>query len=431
MGSCVPVANQSTAACGLGASACGICTPGQECVNGACIASSNPCLEFSSFDLDFGPTQISCYSYLNVLLTNRCSAALTVNSLTLSLSDYSFYPAASLPVTLLTNQGLPVSLRMSPSSTGPRVGSLVVTWTSGASYQSTLGLFGSGSSGASVTESYAVPMTADLLLVVDDSGSMADKQNSFSTNMANFMSYATAQNVSWNAAVINHDNDVGTTKGGNFIGVPKVISSSLGNAVQTLATRVQLGTNGSATEVGLTTAWKALTPPLVGGGNAGFLRPGSTLSFVFLTDAEDQSVGPMSAWVSHLRSLRGGRARNATTALGFVPLGGGTCGYDAPPSGRYEGVMANFGGFREDICDHALAASWSRLGERAAGKRMKWYLANAPTSASALNVSVGGVLVSPSTWTYDPATNTVSFYDTSAPRPGQSVVFSYAAICAQ
>ncbi|MDP1829145.1 MAG: choice-of-anchor D domain-containing protein [Archangium sp.] len=430
-GACVPVGNQSSAACGLGASACSACSVGQECVNGGCVAQANTCLEISPADLDFGPTQTGCNAYRVVTLTNRCTAPLSLNALALPPADFFLRTPVSLPLTLVTNQSQLVELRFAPTSAGPRVASLVVTWASGANlYQSTLGLFGSGSTVAAVTESYTVPTTADLLLVVDDSCSMTDKQGSFAANMATFLSYATTNNVSWNAAVVSHDNDFGLTKGGNFIGSPKVISLTTPSPAQTLATRVQLGANGSATEVGLTTAWKALTPPLVTAGNAGFLRPGATLSVVLLTDAEDQSSGTVANWVAHFRSLRGGRAHNAISVAGFIPTGSGTCGYDTPPTGRYAGVIAALGGFSEEICDHVSAAPWSRLGELAAGRRNRWFLNNTPTSAAALSVSLGLVTMPPSTWAYDAATNSVTFVSPNAPGPGQSVTFSYSATCA-
>jgi hypothetical protein len=425
------VGNQSTAACGLGASACVSCSPGQECVNGGCVAQTNTCLEISPADLDFGPTQAGCNAYRTVTLTNRCVAALSVNALALPPTEFLLRTPVSLPVTLLTNQSQAVELRFSPNSGGPRTASLGVTWASGANlYQSTLGLFGTGSTVAAVSETYTIPTTADLLLVVDDSCSMTDKQDSFAANMATFLSYATTNSVSWNAAVISHDNEIGATTRGTFIGSPRVISSSMASPAQTLATRVQLGSNGSPTEVGLTTSWLALTPPLVTGTNAGFLRQGSTLSVVLLTDAEDQSGGTVADWVAHLKALRGGRARNATSVAGFIPTGTGTCGYDTPPTGRYAGVIAALGGFSEEICDHASAAPWLRLGELAAGRRNRWFLANTPATATSLTVSVGGVSMPTTTWAYDAVTNSVTFVAPNAPGPGQVVSFAYSAICA-
>src|SRR5205823_6489868 len=115
---------------------------------------------------------------------------------------------------------------------------------------------------------------ADILLVIDDSGSMYDKQQSLANNFTSFIQYAVAAAVDYHIAVTTTDDDPGGEQG-------KMVSSSadpnvvlnpqIANVENEFKTKVNVGTNGSGTETCLSPALKALTAPLITGTNTGFL----------------------------------------------------------------------------------------------------------------------------------------------------------------
>jgi hypothetical protein len=430
------VSTQSGSACGLGGATCGGCGPGRDCVNGACAALANACLEVTP-DVNFGFTTTGCATARTLKLTNRCTVPLSLDSMTFSPSaNFTTTTPPSWPMSLLAGASTTVGLRFYANGVADvlQVGAARINWTaSSQANTNTVGLFG-GVAATTTTETFVMPTKVDVLLVVDDSASMTDKQSSLAANIGTLLGAAATSNLDWAAAVINHDDmtSPATTSSGNFLGTPKVITRSLPSAQATLAARAQPGINGSAIEVGLMTSWKALSPPLITAGNVGFLRPDAALAVVYVTDAEDQSAFTPAEAVDHFMAIKGQRALNRVSFSGLVPTGAlsGTCSYDTAPSGRYQAVIAAFGGAYEEVCNHAAAAPWQRLGDVIAGRRARYFLAAKPASASGITVRVGGVALPTGSFTYDAATNSVvPAASLPLPIPGQPVTATFTPAC--
>jgi hypothetical protein len=370
-------------------------------------------------------------------LTNRCTAPLSLDAVTFAPSNgFTTTTPPSLPTTLVSGGSTTIGLRFFANGQADllQVGAARIGWSaSSQSYTTTVGLFG-GVAATTTTETFVMPTKVDVLLVVDDSASMSDKQTSLAANVGTLLGAATTSNLDWAAAVINHDDDTSptTTSSGNFLGTPKVILRSSANSLTTLAARAQPGVNGSGVEVGLTTSWKALSPPLITAGNTGFLRPDAALAVVYVTDAEDQSAFTPADAIDRYMAIKGQRALNRVSFSGLVPTGAlsGTCSYDTAPSGRYQAVIAAFGGAYEEVCNHASAAPWQRLGDVVAGRRARYFLAAKPASAAGITVRVGGVALPTGSFTYDAATNSVvPSASLPLPIPGQPVTATFTPAC--
>ncbi len=132
----------------------------------------------------------------------------------------------------------------------------------------------------------------DLMIVVDDSGSMADHQTILSRNVP-ALAAKLAQFSSLQVGVTTSSMDDRSRPGakGKFLGTPAVLTNALPNFKDLLAARLKVGINGSAEEMFFAPIIAALTPPLSNTINAGFLRPDAHLGVVIVTDTDDQSPG--------------------------------------------------------------------------------------------------------------------------------------------
>ena len=125
---------------------------------------------------------------------------------------------------------------------------------------------------------------ADILLVIDNSGSMGDKQTALATNFSSFIKYATAAEVDYHIAVTTTDMDSGGEQG-RFVFGPgnpeKVLTPTTVDVENKFKAKVNVGTNGSGHGDGF-------APALAGAhraahhtrDNAGFLRNDATLAVV-------------------------------------------------------------------------------------------------------------------------------------------------------
>lgn len=153
------------------------------------------------------------------------------------------------------------------------------------------------------------PQRTDILFVIDDSASMREEQEAVATQLSAFVEGLRAGN-----AGISLDFQVGviTTSVYQFapgVTVPELIHAPYpkgelhpvpGSSERVLqgtdpallekfAALVRRGTSGSGQETPFEAIRRALSPPLLGGVNAGLLRDGSRLLLVVLSDEDDCS----------------------------------------------------------------------------------------------------------------------------------------------
>jgi hypothetical protein len=292
---------------------------------------------------------------------------------------------------------------------------------------------------------------ADILLTVDDSCSMGDKQNSLSTNFGAFIAYAAGAGVDYQLGVTTTDNDppycpgfgLPCTSGwqGKLIGDannPKILTPTTvanGKMVdQLFKEKVKVGTNGG-TESGLITSLRALTPPLISNENAGFLRYDANLAVVIVSDAGDQSGQPLSYYTNRFLNIKGfNRAHMFTfNVIGpFLSAAPSGCTYDDyTDSATYRNMAMNTNGVISEICDANWAQKLQDLGKTAFGFRTVFYLTAAPdlTGGKVLDVKVNGVVVPAADYVYDSAINAVKFDPMKTPGSGKTLTVTYFTAC--
>jgi hypothetical protein len=291
---------------------------------------------------------------------------------------------------------------------------------------------------------------ADILLAVDDSCSMSDKQTNLANNFNSFIQYAVGTGVDWQLGTITTSDDEppicingfcppppSVPAGGKLIGDannPKILKPSTPGVQSKFSSKVQVGTNGG-TEVGLTTSLKALTPPLIANENVGLLRYDANLAIVVVSDAGDQSPEPYSYFYNRFLNIKGFNRASMFTfnVIGpFLSSAPSGCTYDDyTNSATYQQMATNTSGVINEICTPDWAAKLQDLGKTAFGFRTAFFLNSTPdfSGGKTLDVKINGQTVSSSDWTYDAATNAVKFTPTKTPGPGQSLTVEYFTAC--
>lgn len=297
------------------------------------------------------------------------------------------------------------------------------------------------------------PRAVDVLWVIDDSGSMGAEQMLLGTGFVSFADRVLELGLDLHLGVTSADPRV-TAEGGRLVGTPPVMTAQTPNLAATFLLRAMLGTIGGSREAGLESATLALSPALLAGPNAGFLRPEAILAIVFLSDEDDQSLppgapaptltelsdpvwraanlAPVQDFVDDVLAVKGGDPEKVFVAsIVGDPVGNpldlaSTGCADAEGGFRYAAVSEQLGGFWRSICGGEMEFR-SLLEEIAAGVTPLEPLPAAfatdyPPVPGSVSVSVDGVPVPE-----DPVAGWQWV-------PGTGVVFSEAAIppsCAQ
>lgn len=249
----------------------------------------------------------------------------------------------------------------------------------------------------------------DILLVVDNSCSMEPYQDSLGDNFQEFISFFIDANVDYQIGVVT--TDVTTAQAGRIRG--EIITSETADAAETFAQIVAVGTNGSASEMGLEAAAMALTEPLASGSNAGFLRDDAVLSLIFVSDEEDWSPYPVADYINDFYSIKGFRNRDVMNASSLVIVDEDDCGtygvdYYGTEGTRYVDVTDQTSGVLGDICASDFSDIVTELSLNASRLRDTFVLSSKPSPAS-LTLWVDDVELpcEDGGWTYD----TVAYED--------------------
>jgi len=167
------------------------------------------------------------------------------------------------------------------------------------------------------------------------------------------------------------------SQSGRLQGSPRVIDNSTPAPQTAFAANVQLPITLSRVERGLDAMRLALSPELLDGENAGFLRADAALFVIVISDEDDHSLGLVEYYVRWLEHLKGAgdEARVSLSAIvGPAPDG---CP-SAQAGARYLAVQEGTGGLFYSICAEDYGPVVDALGISAVGLRRKFYLSEVP-----------------------------------------------------
>lgn len=237
----------------------------------------------------------------------------------------------------------------------------------------------------------------DILMVIDNSGSMQPYQDQLGTNFSEFLTYFIEADVDYQIAAVT--TDVMTDASGEIRG--QIINTETPNAESAFAAIVNVGATGSGFEMGLEAAYQALTPPLVTTANDGFLREEATLSLIFVSDEEDASPLPVNDYINAFRDIKGQRSRDVFNASSLVVIRENNCDSYSTRGDRYLDVAAQSNGVTGDICSDDFASIVTDLSLNTSRLRDTFFLSREP-DVTTLQVTVNDEVVEcdAGRWTY-------------------------------
>jgi hypothetical protein len=194
-------------------------------------------------------------------------------------------------------------------------------------------------------------VSADILFVIDDSGSMDVHQKNLSKNLEAFIDSIPQSNLQVGILTTSTVTYAIPHIPGHLInGVHK---SSDPNFVTNVKKSLLVGFQGSGEETPFDSLSLALSEPLLSTVNAGFLRPTSDLYIVFLTDSQDQSKIDENALYTQIKALK---PQQTITSLAAMSDASTTCPtYEAGELKNHPPKIQNFvgltGGSVFSICD--------------------------------------------------------------------------------
>lgn len=173
---------------------------------------------------------------------------------------------------------------------------------------------------------------ADILFVIDNSGSMEPHQRNLVRNIDLFVSaFLKTSIIDYNIGVITTDTEgYGRPCCGKLAGnYYRIVNKATPNANDVLKQNLLVGTNGAGYETPFNAISLAIDPALTTGYNAGFIRRGAALTVIFITDAEDQSQRVSSNdLLTKLLALKNGDKTKLLSYGAIVPTGVSNCERD-------------------------------------------------------------------------------------------------------
>ncbi len=419
--------------------------------------------------VDFGLVTRGCNSQeVLVNLYNTGSAPVTITDIGLESCTAEFrltgVPAEVSAGGLEVPSGsppIPLRVRYTPAGLFSSSCDLVITSDAGGDTRLVVPLTGEGTNLSEQTDHFEqiTGRKADVLFVVDNSGSMSEEQTNLADNFSDFIDAAETWGTDFQIAVITTeaDDEYRGRLPGEFVGDPRILIPSTPSLNSRFTDNALVGDGGDGSrEAGLDAAHLALSDPNIsdvavcdsdcvapyacvpnadgsesrcGGYNRSFLRDDASLEIVFVSDEQDQSRGTVEFYVDFFQSIKGARNRALFHASAIVGPRGGCegLGGSAEAGSDYLDVADATGGVSGSICDDNFSTHLANIGNRAFGLRVQFFLSRIADPATIEVTDPGGRDLTG--WSFDELSNSIIFGEDSAPTPGQEFDVTYTARC--
>ena len=414
------------------------------------------CFSVTPGAVDFGGTTPGCslpehFAYA----TNQCSAPVTVTAARITPGNFRISTIPGLPFTVAPNSQVPIGMRYTANTLGDDVASLQV-WISTKAAPFQVGLTAGAVPPNTVLDKWeqSTPKV-DMLIVIDNSGSMDDEQKALAANLDHLWNRIALANADFHIAVTSTAMTPYTAgwtqcpgganggEAGRFFPVdnsrPRILTPTTPNVKQALFDNTKVGLC-HWDERFFDPVLAALTPPLVSStkapgtpwpddGNAGFLRDDARLALLAVSDADDDndvvSPPPVSEMVGKLSQVKKG-ALDLISFAGIVGLR--MCNNVEQVGTRYMEIARQMNGKLYDICD---LNNFGTMLDDALGTLLlplsSFPLSAHPRDAAAIAVTVNGA--ARTDFRYDAGTNRIVFPQDALPPPGSHISATYDPNC--
>lgn len=437
-----------------------------------------PAIDVIPGELDFGLVTLGCGSpEREVTVYNTGSGALLINQ---PYAEPETVPATfsvqaqapSFPHEIQPGSSMRLRIRYYANQLGEVTGRVVIPTIEGNSEGPpvTIPLRGEGTlenEQTDVFDQFSDPK-ADVLWVVDDSGSMDSYQSALAANFPQFFTASNVEAADYHIAVtttLTVDSSCipgpfGTTSCAEHemtgyytacSGNDRFLTPASSNPQSQFNCNVRVSNSNNvnpsrpksdSAESGLQAARRFLEAPNITDNsiNGGFLRDDAKLHVIVVSDEPDQSEGPTDLYVDFFRNLKGFR-NDALVAVSAISPPEDGCG-DLSGDSRYIEVTEALNGRHESICEDDWSTLMTNLGLDSLGLKVEYFLSRA-ADAVTLSVCVrnGGAgdsncQVQSQTndgaatgYFYDPNSNSIVFNPGSVPPRGARIEVNYEAFC--
>jgi hypothetical protein len=406
--------------------------------------ASRACLQILPSQVNFGTTQRKCSSppkevELFFVIDEKCPASIEVSNASLGIGSSSDFVVSSkvmLPVTLRQGDSLKLQISYKPLDLGGDRGSMVVETSYPAQKRVVVPLVADSNAFSEHTDTFIVPAKTkvDVLFVVDDSSSMADRQANLARNFQAFIQWASGLKNDFHIGIASTDTSGRRFAPGCLRGTPRVLTDKTPSLTKVFERNVKLGTIGSGNEKGLEAAYQALSAARLSEFkcNQGFLRKDAGLSLIFVSDEQDNSPQSVDFYIRFFRNLKKGTEWVRASAIVGPPPSGCKAGKQfAQSAPRYWKVAKVFGGIQSSICRDDWSRALSNIGIVTLGARSEWVLSRPAIEASLL-VKVNGKTIPKSVtdgWSYAADLNSIVFSNNRVPPVNSKIEISYKVQC--
>ncbi len=376
--------------------------------------------------LSFGDVQVGCPPPVRtVSVENRTPASITLNGATLGGGASSPFAVVSttFPLSIAPGGSQSVSVRFNPASVSPQSDQLLIGHSTVGS-PLFVGLQGNGVIRPETVELFTqLPGSIDILLVLDDSGSMGPLQQQLGQQLGQM--FTALSNGGWDFQVGVTTTDV-STEGpqGALLGNPAVITNNTPNAQTVLGQRVLVGSNGSGDEQGLEAGYLALA----GAAPSSFIRPAAAFLMLYLSDEADHSPHAIADYYNQILALKTDPSRaRANSIVGTVAGGCNTVGGPSAQHGiEFITVSNNTQGVVTNIC----FASWTpAITTFPQLPRFNNFTLTGTPDPTTIQVFVNGIERPNAEWSFDAASRRISFDAASVPPHSATIQVRYSVSC--
>ncbi|MGC4119460.1 MAG: choice-of-anchor D domain-containing protein [Myxococcales bacterium] len=421
------------------------------------LSGTNPvgCLLIAPSELDFGAIGIGCQSRPRTFtLYNVCAAAQTVTSIALasgSSPQFEVVSTPTFPYTLSAGASVDFKVQYSPVDHGEDRAALAVSTSRPEPYL--VWVVGRGKERPLMTDLFWMDpaQKVDILFVIDDSSSMAERKQDLHDSLGNFYDYIAASSRDFQLAVTTTGVDLAhgglsdpATPAANGCLLPldgsrpKVVTSRTLHARETFLENAEVGIEGSEDELLLRPAVLAFSEPNLSGCNAGFLRDEAILAVILISDALDTDPEAVVTYVNALYGVKGFHRMNQISFSAIYSRGLQTDQCHPEAGGvvdpRVGQMVTSTGGVSEDICTEDWEHTFEAMGELAFGYRTRFFLSSTADPTYPVTLKVNGVDVPPTgafgaCWTFNASSNAIDFELHCVPEPESNIEVTYRVAC--
>ncbi|MEA9356389.1 hypothetical protein SHI21_09255 [Bacteriovorax sp. PP10] len=258
----------------------------------------------------------------------------------------------------------------------------------------------------------------DILWVIDDSGSMADEQDSLGRNFQSFIDQFLVKDIDFKMAITTTDGT--SSRNGKMVGDSALLTSTAAKKnkatfIANFKKLVNVGIKGSGVEQGLKTSAAFMDRYA-----SSFLRPDAFLVVVYLSDEEDQSDKKVSEYLTKLQALK--TNKGMVKAYSIVALKNSSAANWETIGKRYAEISTATAGTTSDI-KKDFANVLLDMGGTIVNLMDSFALNESPYQ-NQIEVLVSGVKVN-SGYTFNASSRSIKFDANALPAEGSKVEVRY------